>query len=254
VGIKVTIANVMGMLVLNLGSFILSFGKITNFSLYAFAINSTNIAEAFISAVSVVLYPLLCRLDRDSLRRYFPVINRMLCAFIFCMMLLYYPLAIAIRVFLPKYAPTLEYLYLLFPIVIMWSKMQLLINTYYKSLREEKSMMIANISAIVVFLLLAIPLFSTFHSIQVIVWSTLITFTWRCYASELYLKHRMEIKGHINIIEELGMAVLFILTAGLVKGLWGFLIYAACCALFLLLNRKEIIMYSRKFVTSLKKA
>jgi O-antigen/teichoic acid export membrane protein len=178
----------------------------------------------------------------------------MLCAFIFCMMLVYYPLALAIRAFLPKYVPTLDYLYLLFPVVIMWSKMQLLINTYYKSLREEKSMMIANLSAVAVFLLLAVPLFSIYKSIDVIVWTTLITFTWRCYASEIYLKHKMGIKGFKNIVEELTMAAVFILSAAFVKGVAGMLVYAGFCAAYLIINRNEIITYTRKFVTSLRRA
>ena len=255
VGIKVMTANVMGMLVIDLGSFILNFGsKISNFSLYAFSVNCTNVAMAFIEASSLVLYPILCRFDRSALPRYFLIINRLLTSFIFCMMLVYYPVVLIIRFFLQKYIPVLDYLYLLFPIVIMGSKMQLLINTYYKSLREEKSMMYANLSSLAIFVLLAVPLFSVFQSIQVIVWATLITFTWRCYASELYLKRKMGITGYRNIFEELLMAVLFILTAGLVKGVGGFLLYAACCAVYLFVNRKEIFTYAGKLVRSLKKA
>jgi O-antigen/teichoic acid export membrane protein len=253
VGIKLTIANFMGMLIIDIGRFIMSFGKIENFSLYSFAVNSITIAMMFISAVSLVLYPILCRLERASLPNYFAFINRMLCAVIFFMMLSYYPLVLAIKAFLPKYAPVLEYLYLLFPIVIMQSKMQLLINTYYNSLREEKSMMYANISSLVVFLVLAVPLFSIYHSIDIIVWATLITFAWRCYASELYLKRRMGIKGNKNIVEEIVMAVVFILAAGVVRGLYGMLIYATFVAAYLVINRKEIGMYSRKLITAMIK-
>jgi O-antigen/teichoic acid export membrane protein len=239
---------------MDLGNFIMSFGKITNFSLYSFAVNSVNIAMVFISAVSLVLYPILCRLERASLPKYFLFINRMLCALIFCMMLFYYPLVLAIKAFLPKYAPVLDYLYLLFPSVIMQSKLQLLINTYYMSLREEKSMMYANLSSVIVFLVLAVPLFSIYPDIKVIVWATLITFAWRCYASEIYLKGRLGIKGYKNIIEELAMAVVFIVTAGVVKGVLGMLVYAGFCAAYLILNRNELITYARKFITSMKKA
>jgi O-antigen/teichoic acid export membrane protein len=253
VGIKLTIANLMGMLIMDLGPIILSFGKIENFSLYSFAVNSISIAMMFISAVSLVLYPILCRLEKSSLPRYFAFINRMLCAVIFCMMLFYYPLVLAIRLFLHAYTPVLDYLYLLFPIVIMQSKMQLLINTYYNALREEKSMMYANISSMIVFLVLAVPLFSVYPSVMVIVWATLITFTWRCYASELYLKRKMGITSNKNMIEELGMAAVFILSGGFVKGVAGMLIYAGFVAAYLVLNRKEIATYSKKLIIGIKK-
>lgn len=252
VGIKLTVANLMGMLVLNLGNFILSFGSISNFSLYSFAINSTNIAMMFISAISLVLYPILCRLDRQDLPRYFLIMNRLLCSAIFCMMLLYYPLELAIRLWLRAYTPVLNYLYLLFPIVIMQSKILMLMNTYYNSLREEKAMLIANISSIVVFIAIAVPLFTLYPSIRVIAWTTLITFTWRCYASEIYLKRKMGIKGMRNIAEELVMAAAFIVAAGLVKGVAGMLIYAALVAAYIIINRREVVQYSKKFIRAVR--
>jgi O-antigen/teichoic acid export membrane protein len=252
VGIKLTIANLMGMLVLNLGNFILSFGSIANFSLYSFAINSTNIAMMFISAISLVLYPILCRLDREALPRYFLLMNRLLCAAIFCMMLLYYPLELAIKLWLKAYTPVLAYLYLLFPIVIMQSKILMLINTYYNSLREEKAMLIANVSSIIVFICITLPLFALIPSINVIAWTTLITFTWRCYASEIYLKKKMGLRGVRNMIEELLMAAAFIVTAGVIGGVAGMVIYALLAALYLFINRTEIKLYSKKFIAAVR--
>lgn len=253
VGIKLMIANLLGSLILDLGNFILSFGSVKNFSYYSFASNSILIAMMFISAVSLVLYPMLCRFERSALPRYYMFINRLLCAVIFCMMLLYYPLVLFINVVLPQYKPVLSYLFLLFPIVIMRGKMQLLINTYYQSLREERAMMVANISSIVVFLVLAVPLFAVFKSIQVIVWATLITFTWRCYASEIFLKRVMGLKGIRNIIEELAMAVVFILSAWLIPSrIVGMLIYAACVAAYIVVNRSEIFFYVKKILLKLR--
>ena len=250
-GMKLMVANLMGMLVIGLGRLILErFGSVRNFSLYSFAVSSINIAMMFVSSVSLILYPMLCRLDRRALPGYFLFINRMLCTIIFCMLLLYFPLVPAIRVFLPKYTPVLDYLYLLFPIVIMQSKIQLLMNTYYKSLRQEKAMMFANLSSVAMFLVLAVPSFYMMRSIEVIVWSTLLTFTWRCYASEVFLKRVMGIRGYRNIVEELGVAVVFILAAGILKGVAGMAVYVLCVAVYLALHHREIITDVRKLVVS----
>ncbi len=252
-GMKLMIANFMGMLVMGLGRFMLErFGSVRDFSLYSFAVSSINIAMMFISSVSLILYPMLCRLDRRALPGYFRMISRMLSTIIFCMMLLYFPLVPAIRLLLRKYVPVLDYLYLLFPIVIMQSKITLLVNTYYKSLRREGAMMLANLSSVGMFLLLAGPAFYFYPSVKVIVWATLITFTWRCYSSEIYLKRQMGIREYRGMIEELAMAVVFVLAAGLVGGLAGFLIYAGCTAVYLALNRRELLDDLRRLRVSLR--
>lgn len=241
-GMKLMIANFMGMLVMGLGRFMLErFGSVRDFSLYSFAVSSINIAMMFVSSVSLILYPMLCRLDRRALPGYFQMLSRMLSAVIFCMMLLYFPLVPVIRLLLGKYAAVLDYLYLLFPIVIMQSKITLLINTYYKSLRREGAMMLANLSSVGMFLLLAGPAFYFYPSVKVIVWATLITFTWRCYASEIYLKRQMKITDYRGMWEELTMAAAFMLAAGLLPGIWGFLAYAACTLLYLFCNRRVLL-------------
>lgn len=251
VGVKLMIANLMAMLVMGAGKLVMErFGSVANFSEYAFATNSISIAMAFISAVGLVLYPVLCRLDKKMLPYYFQRINRLLCAFIFSMMLLYYPLVPVIRVFLPKYDAVLSYLHLLFPIVIMQSKMQLLINNYYESLREEKAMMWANISAVALFVAVALPLYFWHPSVMVIVWTTLGVFVWRCYASELFLKRKLGIHSMRSMFEEWGMGALFILANSLLGWGWGGLLYAAAVALYLLRYRKEILPAAQTFIKS----
>lgn len=242
VGVKLMVANLMAMLVMGAGKLLIErFGTVAGFSQYTFAANATGIAMAFISAVGLVLYPVLCRLEKVSLPYYYRRINRLLCAFIFTMMLLYYPLAWVIRVFLPKYTPVLQYLYLLFPVVIMQSKMQLLINNYYESLREEKAMMWANVSAVALFAAVAVPLYFLHRSVMVVVWVTLGVFVWRCYASEIYLKKRMGIRAHRSMVQELLMAAFFILVNALPLGVWGGVLYAAAVAAYLLRYRKELL-------------
>ncbi|MFT9076388.1 lipopolysaccharide biosynthesis protein [Ethanoligenens sp.] len=251
VGVKLMIANVMAMLVMGAGKLMMErLGSVANFSEYSFATNVTNIAMAFISAVGLVLYPVLCRLEKKTLPYYFQRINRLLCAFIFTMMLLYYPLVPIIRVFLPKYDAVLAYLPLLFPIVIMQSKMQLLINNYYESLREEKAMMWANISAVGLFVAIALPLYLWHPSVMVIVWVTLGVFFWRCYASELFLKHKLGIHSMRNMVEEWGMGALFILANSLLGWGPGLAVYAAAVAVYLLVYRKELVPAMRTMLKS----
>lgn len=252
VGIKLMLANFMGMLVMGLGKFILEkFGTVSDFGLYSFAVSSTNLAMMFVTSVSMILYPILCRIDKNNLPRLFSMLNQLLCSIIFVMLLMYYPLIFVVHHWLTKYVPILNYLYLLFPIVIMSSKMELLINTFYKSLREEKAMLKANMSSVIMFLVIAVPIFFYNRSILTIVWATLITFVWRCYASEIYLKKRMGIKYMGNIFQEIMVAIVFIISTGLLKGIAGLCLYVSFVTLYFILNRRLIIKYTKKIAFNL---
>lgn len=245
-GIKLLIANFMAMLVMGLGKFILErFGSLVDFGMYSFAVSSTNIAMMFITSVSMILYPMLCRFDKNNLPKIFNMLNQFITAIIFIMLLMYYPLLFIIHHFLTKYVSTISFLYLLFPIVIMSSKIELLINTFYKSLREERAMLTANLSSVVLFLVLAIPTFAVFHSIYDIIWATLITFTWRCYASEVFLKRKMKISCFGNIADEIVMAAGFIISTGVIKGSLGFISYLILILLYLAKSQRQIIKYIR---------
>ncbi|HCC00197.1 MAG TPA: hypothetical protein DEP42_03095 [Ruminococcaceae bacterium] len=250
VGIKLMIANLMAMMVLGAGKLFLErLGSVSDFSMYTFAANAINVAMMFISAVGLVLYPVLCRLPKNVLPYYFQRINRLLCAFIFCMMLLYYPMVPIIRYFLPHYTPVFQYLYLLFPIVIMQSKMQLLINNFYETLREEKAMMWANVSSVAIFVAIALPLFLWKHSVMVIVWTTLGVFVWRCYASELFLKKKMDIHHFRNIAEELGMGALFLLLNAFLGWEIAGIVNTIVVAFYVFHYRKELIPAAKTVIS-----
>lgn len=235
-------ANIMGMLLLGLGRFIIErFYTVADFGLYSFAINCISLVLIFVQSVSLALYPILCRLPQENLPRYYNVITIVLSSAAIIGLLTYYPLSWIINYYLPNFTPVLDYLYLLFPIIIMQVKMQLLINNYYKSLRKEKALFSANFSAVVLFvIIICIALALNYKSIQLIVWVTMIVITWRCFVSDLYLRKLLGLKQELLIYYELIMIGLFIVAIGYIKGILGFGIYAAAIGLFIFVNFSHI--------------
>jgi hypothetical protein len=138
------------------------------------------------------------------------------------------------------YIPVLSYLYILFPIVIAQSKIQLVLSTYYKVLREEKAMLRANLSSVILFLFIAIPMFMIFNNVLSIVISTLLTLLWRCYASEVYLKKKMGIDSYQNIIVEVLMIVAFIAINILWSNQQALFAYLLILIIYLISQRKKI--------------
>jgi len=247
VGIKLMFANILSSLLVGIGRFVVErFMPLETYSIYSFAITITTFALIFITASSVAMYPLLTRIAKEKLPIFFKDLNTLLCVCLFFLLAGYYPLYYLIGYYFTDFTGIFEYFYLLFIIVISQGKMQFLINTYYKVLRKEKAMLIANISGVVVALLIIIPSFYYTHSIIYIVAGTTLTLIWRCYASEVYLKKRMGIKGHGNIAVELGMMSLFIVGIIFCKPAIGLLLYLAAVCIYGFTNRSVICNYSRK--------
>ncbi|WP_151035641.1 lipopolysaccharide biosynthesis protein [Bacillus wiedmannii] len=252
VGISLMVANLMGMLIFGIGNFLVErFLRVQEYGMYAFAISSTNLTILFISSISLALYPMLKRLSEKSISYYYEKINIILCTLIFGMLFLYFPIYWVVEHIMTEYRPILSYLYFLFPIVVTQGKIQLLVNTYYKILREEKAMLKANISSVIVFLIIGVPAFFVFRSVTWIAVCTLITMVWRCYASEIYLKKKLGIKEFKNIFLELTIIALFIIFARFEHIILGMLCHLAVVCLYFFIHFNVIKSYFIKIVRSL---
>lgn len=249
VGSKLMLANIAGSLVVGIGRFIIErYMPIESFSLYSFATNLAFFALTFISVASISLYPLLKRLPEERLPKFYVNLNPLLCTVLFALLLCYYPVFYLIQYKFTAYTGILEYFYLLFIIIVSQGKMQFLINTYYKVLREEKAMLVANISGAVVAMVVIIPTFYYTHSIFAIVAGTTLTLIWRCYASEIYLKKKMGIKGYGNIVVELVMMGLFIICVISGKPSIGFVLYLLAVCVYGFINRVILLLYFGKII------
>jgi O-antigen/teichoic acid export membrane protein len=249
VGVKLMVANILSLLLIGIGRFIVErFMPIDTYSRYSFAVNITLFALVFISASSLSLYPLLKRVSEDNLPRYYLNLNILLCAILFILLAIYYPLYYLIKFQFKNFIEIFEYLYLLFIIIISQGKMQFLNNTYYKALREEKAMLLANLSGVGVALIIIIPAFYFTRSILSIVIGTTITLIWRCYASEIYLKRKMGLKKYWNIASEMAIMAIFIASSFFSMKYIGFIVYILSAFVYIVLNRKILITYTKLII------
>lgn len=247
IGMKLMLANIAGLLLIGIGKFIVErFMTIEDYGLYSFATTITSFALTFISAASISLYPFLRRINKEKLSIYYVNLNKLLCFILFMMLLGYYPIYFLIKYQFTKYIDIFDYFYLLIIIIIFQGKMQFLINNYYNVLREEKAMLLANISGIVIALLIIIPGFYFTKSILSIVIGTTVTLIWRCYASEIYIKRKIGINDYKNIIIEILVVFIFIISIWL--GGIGIILYTIVVFLYLYGSRKTIFGYTKKII------
>ena len=121
----------------------LTFGQVS------FAFSVSNLFLVFISAVGVVLFPSLKRMEQDRLPQLYGKIRSGITPLLFSMMLLYFPGRLILTAYLPAYERALIYLGTLLPIIVYSSKVSLLTNNYLKAYRLEKKMLLVNAVSIV---------------------------------------------------------------------------------------------------------
>ena len=129
VGLKLMFANLAGMLVLGFGRFLIErFDNVEVYGAYSFSISTMNLILVFVSAIGLVIYPTLGRLDTKNYSKYFIQLNNIICLFVYFLLVAYFPLSVFVLKVMSKYVVVLEYLPIIFSIIFIQAKMQILIN------------------------------------------------------------------------------------------------------------------------------
>jgi O-antigen/teichoic acid export membrane protein len=241
VGIKLMIANLMSMLMVGAGRLIIQiFDNIANFAIYSFGITVTGIVITTITAFSLVLYPVLKRLSKENYDLYFDKINIFTRSFGILAMLIYFPAYWLIGTLYENYIEVLLYLNFMFGVVFYQAKMSILNNTFYKVLREEKSMLKANMSCLLLFVVLALTGFYFIRQIWIIALCTFMAMMLRSYLSEIYLQKKLNKKIDLKSIYEVIYLLVFILSTRFCTIFVSFVLVIICCIVYFIAERKSI--------------
>ncbi|EKN71334.1 polysaccharide transporter [Neobacillus bataviensis LMG 21833] len=241
VGIKLMFSNIASMLIIGIVQFgiertwdVATFGKVS------LTLVISNLMMVFISAVGVIMFPVLRRTNQEMLPNIYKTMRTTLMAPLLGLLMVYFPLKVILSVWLPQYEVSLMYMALLFPMCVFEGKMSLLINTYLKTLRKEKWMLTINIVSVLFSLVLTAFFTIVFKNLSFAIVSIVILLAFRCAIAEVYLSKILNISVQKDIILELVMTLVFILTGwflspgiGIVSYLFGYLLY-------LLIKRKDI--------------
>lgn len=228
VGVKLMLANFAGMLVLGFGRFMVErFDSVEVYGTYSFAISTINLVLVFITAIGLVIYPTLNRLDEKRYPKYFEELNNIIEVLVFTLLISYFPLKVLISRVMIDYVQIFNYLPIVFAIVFIQTKMQILINPFYKLLREEKAMLNANIVGLIMAVMLVVPLYILTKAVMMVALGTFIAMGIRLYLSQIYLKKILEVDSNLNIITEVLGILVFIFFAyqsNLLIGLFGYIL------------------------------
>ena len=241
VGIKLMLANIASTLIIGVVRFgiqknwdIETFGKIS------LTLNISNLLMTFINAVAVIMFPLLRREEESNLPKIYVILRNTLMIFLYMMLIFYYPIKLILSTWLPQYADSLRYMALLFPICIYESKMSMLINTYLKSFRKEKSMLIINTISLILSLILTISSVFILNNLTLAILSIVFLLGFRCVIGELVLTKIMNILIYKDIILETVLTAIFIISSWFINNMFCSIIYTCFYSIYVFIKRKDI--------------
>lgn len=254
VGIKLLFSNIASMLIIGIVRLgIENSWDVETFGKISLILSISNLLMVFVNALGLIMFPVLRRVSQNRLSSIYTTLRDFLMILMFAALIVYYPLKVILVAWLPQYAESLSYMALLFPIIIYEGKMSLLINTYLKTLREEKAMLRINLLTLVLSSMLTIVTTIIYRNLDFTVLSIVILLAFRCGISEFYISKLLKISVYKDILLELLITILFILTAWFIDSLSAVAIYAFVYIAYIFIKRNDI-KYSRRNIKELLKA
>ena len=241
VGCKLLLANVAALLVNGIVRFAIErFWSIEVFGKVSLSMSLSNMLMVFISSISFVVFPMLKRMDEDKLCETYELIRNFLMIILLAALVFYYPSKHILTLFLPTYAESLKYMALMFPVCIFDSKISLLVNTYLKALRKEKTILIINISVVIVSMISTYFTVYIMHSLEMAVVSIVILMALQCAIAELYLSKYLGIDVIVDMVMEWILVTIFILASWFIDSWISMAIYFAAFIIYCIIKRDKI--------------
>ena len=242
VGIKLMFANIASMLIIGIVRFgIERTWDVATFGEVSLTLSISNMMMIFINAVGIIMFPILRRTNQEKFANIYLTMRDFLMVILLGFLIIYYPLKTFMAAWLPQYAESLRYMALVFPMFIYEGKMALLINTYLKTLRREKVMLRINLFSMIISLVMTYIATQVLKNLDVAILSIVILMVIRLALAENYLAKELNIKVKKDIILEMLLTTVFIITGWFMNSWMTMLVYAISYFIYLIIKRKDIM-------------
>ncbi|MET4654170.1 O-antigen/teichoic acid export membrane protein [Exiguobacterium sp. PvP048] len=146
VGISLLFANLSGLFIMGYPRLVIeSEWGIKTFGVISFSLIIVSFFLMFVNQIGLILFPHLRRINVDASKNIYTNLRRKLNIFLPIIFVIYVPLIVIMEMWLPQYKDSFKYIYLILPIVLYESKVNILYNTYLKVYRKEKQILVVNI-------------------------------------------------------------------------------------------------------------
>ena len=240
-GSKLMFANIASLLLLGIIRYGISQEwDIDTFGNVSLTLSISNFLMVFITSVSVVMFPIIKKLNQEQLPAIYVFLRNGLSLILFGFLIFYYPLKTILSMWLPQYAESLKYMAVLFPVCLFESKISLLVNTYLKSLRQEKLMLKINWMAVCFSLLLTFLSVYCLHNLDLAIFSIVIVFAFRCILAEYCIGKLLNLNLYRDIFLELCLVAIFISVSWFIDSWPCMALYFAGYIAYLLIKQNDL--------------
>jgi len=210
------------------------FGKVS------LSLSISNLTMTFITAVGVIMFPLLRRTEQSRLPNLFKTFRAVLTFVLLGCLILYYPLNVILLAWLPKYSESLKYLAIIFSLCVYAGRMELLVNTFLKTLRKERLILLINVISLLASLLITSIVALGLRNLILTVTSIVVLIAFRYTLAEILLSKLLHVTIKKEIFYETSLITLFIITGWFFSSITGFIIYSFFYLAYLILKNKEL--------------
>lgn len=210
-GISLMIANICSMLVLGIGRQIIDmrWGLIA-FSKVSFSLTLMNFALTFIMQIGLVLFPALRRLTKSDLKNTYKKFNVRIFYVLPLMYILYVPAQYILKLWLPQYTESINYLAIVLPICYFDSKMDLIGSTFFKVLNQQVNLLRINLITIGLSGIICAFAAYVLNDMNVLIIGLVISIAFRSFLADYVLSHMIGIRITMLDFWDAMLAIIFI--------------------------------------------
>lgn len=252
VGISLTISNLLSTFIIDSGRFFVEHNwGISVFAKISFAVSLSMFVLTFISQIGLVLFPYLCRMEKDKQRQMLDMLTFVIGLFAMVCFIGFVPLSLIIKTWIPKYVDSLSYLMILCPIALFETRMVLVFGTYFKTFRKQIVLLKINLASVLFAVFFYYLSSNVVNCINMLVMGMLVSIMLRSYLCQFYLYRYLNVKlDRFVICMEILTSVFMILAYNLFASMLLFSLVYVVSLTILALVRKEKIKYSYLLIKS----
>lgn len=251
VGMKLLLSNVSSYLVVGVIRFgIQLIWGIEVFGKLSLTLTFANLILTFVSAVGMVLFPILRRVNREELSDLYVKLRVLLMTCMFVLLLLYFPIMWVMPRWLPNYAASLRYLAIIFPLSLFDSKFEILVATFLKTVRMERELLVINLFTVMFSAFIVLINIVFIRKEFWIMFSVIFVLAMRSSISEIYMSKYLNIHIYKDLITELliiGAFMFLTWKANIIVALIG---YTIILMMYICVNLKNIKKNLKYFINN----
>ena len=221
IGLPLLIANLVVNLILNIDrQFVSILYDEEIYASYAFGYNMLNLITTATSAISIVLYPTLKKLEFERLKLNYNNFIAIIAIFVSFCLIAYFPLNFIVTTWLEKYNESLPIFRIIMPGLVLTSAISMIMLNYYKTLFRSKSYFIISIIILVLSFVANLIAYLVFKKpIAISIASVIVIFVWYLLA-EFVLVKDWKINTLKNLVYIILIIIAFYLISFLIKNVF----------------------------------